>query len=320
MRLKKSRCIIFTVAIALLAALALPMAAGAAEQPVEGLENYSSLFVTAEWLKANLKNVVVIDARDPELYKAQGGHIEGAINADPKYFADMNGNAGDPKWHTATVEANMAKRLGALGIDGKREVIVYGDGGAAIANPGWVVWILRMAGNKKARILDGGYGAWRAAGGSTSTKATSGKAVSHPAIKYDASYIATIEQVKQKLEDRSAVVVDIREANEYAGKIRPFGERRPGHIPGAINLPMFSSDLLTDDFTLVPETDIEAALLRFFPDKNAELILYDAIGVRSAFMTLIFRMAGYQNVRSFDAGFHSWWGDSKNEVRQGMNP
>lgn len=302
----------------LFAALAMFTVAEAAELPTDGTETYSTLFVTPEWLKANLGNVLVIDARDPAQYTAQGGHIPGAVNAAPTYFANMNGKAGDTAWHTATAEANMIQRLGKLGVDSKREVIVYGDGGTPVANPGWVVWILRMSGNKSAKILDGGFAAWKAAGGKTSTTAPAVKAAAHPAFKYDPSYIATNEYVKEKVADRSATIVDIREDFEYTGRAHPYGERRPGHIPGAVNFPW--SQVLTNDFTIVPEAQLTQLLAASFPNKEAELILYDSTGVRAAFMTMVFRMAGYKNARNFDAGFHAWWGDASNEVVQGPNP
>ncbi len=114
----------------------------------DGTETPLSYLVTAEWLKANLDKVVVIDARAQALYKGQQGHIPGSVNAEPSYFANMAGKAGDPKWHTVADPATLAKKLGALGIDGKKHVVVYGDGGDW-GNAAWVVWILRMTGDKK---------------------------------------------------------------------------------------------------------------------------------------------------------------------------
>ncbi|MDR1966507.1 MAG: sulfurtransferase, partial [Synergistaceae bacterium] len=217
---------------AVIAATVMPHGAASA---AGGVETYESLFVTAEWVKANLDKVVLIDARAQSLYKGQQGHLPGAVNAEWTYFANMNGKAGDPAYGAVLDAAAMAKKIGALGIDGKKEVIVYGDGGDW-GNAGWVVWVLRMTGLKNARILDGGFTVYRASGGKTSDKTTTNKAVSYPNAKYDDTYMVNTDWMKQNAGDPSIRIIDVRGTDEYTGKIRPFGERRPGHIPGAINL------------------------------------------------------------------------------------
>ncbi len=283
----------------------------------EGTETPLSYVVTAEWLKANLGKVLVVDARAQALYKGQQGHIPGSVNAEPSYFANMAGKAGDPKWHTVADPATLAKKLGALGIDGKKEVIVYGDGGDW-GNAAWVVWILRMSGDKSAKILDGGWTAWRAAGGKTSNTTHTNKAVTHPPIKFDENYTVTTEWIKEHLNDPAVRIVDVRSDKEYSGEIRPFGERRPGHIPGAINFPM--DRVLTKDFKILPEAELQAALTPNFPDKNQVIVLYDTAGVRSAFVTMAFRLAGYPNARNYDPSYQVWCADSTTEIRQGPNP
>ena len=289
----------------------------AADAPTDGTETYLSYVVTTEWLKANLDKVILIDARDPSLYKGQQGHLPGAVNAEWKYFANVTGNVGNPKWATVLEPAALAKKIGALGIDGKKPVVVYGDGGDW-GNAGWVVWVLRLTGFKDARILDGGFTAWRAAGGKTDSKAYSNKAVSYPNTKFDGSYIVTTEWVKENVKDPSIRLVDVRTPSEYTGESRFFGERRPGHIPGAVNFTM--DQVFTPDFKLLPESDLQAALGASFPDKEQTIILYDTSGVRSAFMTMAFRLAGYKNARNYDASYQVWCSDADTEITQGPNP
>jgi 3-mercaptopyruvate sulfurtransferase SseA len=280
-------------------------------------ETELSYIVTPEWLKANLDKVLVVDARAQALYKGQQGHIPGSVNAEPSYFANMAGKAGDPKWHTVADAATLAKKLGALGIDGKKQVIVYGDGGDW-GNAAWVVWILRMTGDNNAKILDGGWTAWRAAGGKTSNTTHTNKAVTHPPIKFNESYTVTNEWLKEHLNDPAIRIVDVRSDKEYTGEIRPFGERRPGHIPGAFHFPM--DKVLTKDFKLLPEEQLKAVLGADFYDKDQVIVLYDTAGVRSAFVTMAFRVAGYNNARNYDPSYHVWSADPDTEVRQGPNP
>jgi thiosulfate/3-mercaptopyruvate sulfurtransferase len=55
-----------------------------------------TLFVDAEWVKANASSVVLVDARDSTLYAK--GHIPGAVNAEWTYFANVKGQPGSPGW------------------------------------------------------------------------------------------------------------------------------------------------------------------------------------------------------------------------------
>jgi 3-mercaptopyruvate sulfurtransferase SseA len=273
------------ITIAMCAALFFAGIAGAAEQ--NGIETYQSLLVTPAWLEANIDKVVLIDARAQSLYTGQQGHLPGAVNAEWTYFANMAGKTGDPHWADIPDGAAFAKKIGALGIDGKKDVVVYGDWGDW-GNSGWVVWALRMAGVQNARLLDGGFTGWRAAGGKTAANAFTNKAVNFPNTSLDPSYIVTTEWLRENLTDASVKIVDVRSEKEYTGEIRPFGEARPGHIPGAVN---FSWDkVFTSDYKILPEPELSQILADAgFTDKEGVIVLYDTTGVRSAFMTMIFR-------------------------------
>jgi 3-mercaptopyruvate sulfurtransferase SseA len=292
--------------------------AGVAAAADGGAETYQSLLVSAEWVKANLDKVVLIDSRHQALYKGQQGHLPGAVNAEWTYFANMNGKAGDATYGAIFDAAAMAKKIGALGIDGKKDVVVYGDGGDW-GNAGWVVWVLRMTGLRNAYILDGGFTVYRAAGGKTSDKTATNKAVAYPNAKYDGSYIVDTAWMKENYNKPEVKVVDVRGADEYTGKIRPFGERRPGHIPGAINLPWDS--VFTNDFKILPEAELASVFEKAgFTDKGQTIVSYDTSGVRGAFMTMIFRLAGFADAKCYNPSYQAWCADAGTEVVQGPNP
>jgi 3-mercaptopyruvate sulfurtransferase SseA len=316
---KSTRKILCGAFLAVCAAALFAGSACAADQAsAGGAETFQSLMATTDWLKANLDKVVLIDARDQSLYKGQQGHLPGAVNAGWTYFASMAGKAGDPKWGDVPDAAALAQKIGALGIDGKKEVVVYGDGGDW-GNAGWVVWILRMTGMKNARMLDGGFTVWRATGGKTSSTTTTNKALKYPNAKIDPSYIVTTEWLAENVNNPEVGIVDVRSSKEYTGEIRPFGELRPGHIPGAVNIDM--GEVFTPDYTLKPVAELEALFAQAgFGDKEKEIVLYDTAGVRSAFMTMVFRLAGYANARNYDSSYHAWCGNQALEIRQGPNP
>ena len=304
---------------ALLVALVLMFAGVAfAAEGTGGVETYQSLLISAERVNANIGQVVLIDARPQALYKGQQGHLPGAVNAEWTYFVNMNGKAGDANYGAVVDAASMAKKLGALGIDGKKEVVVYGDG-SDWGNAGFVVLVLRMAGFKNARILDGGFTVYLASGGKTDNKVTAGKAVRYPGFQYDASYLVDTDWMKENYNRPEVMVVDVRSPQEYTGQIKLFGERRPGHIPGAVNLSWDS--VYTEDFKILPESELAAMFENAgFTDKNRTIICYDTSGVRGAFMAMMFRLAGYADARVYNPSYQAWCADAATEITQGPNP
>jgi 3-mercaptopyruvate sulfurtransferase SseA len=304
---------------AAVAALVLAFAGAAfAAEGTGGAETYQSLLISAEWVKANIGKVVLIDARAQALYKGQQGHLPGAVNAEWTYFVNMNGKAGDANYGALLDAAAMAKKLGALGIDGKKEVVVYGDGGDW-GMAGFVTWALRMTGFKNARIMDGGFTVYRASGGKTDNKTTANKAVKYPDFQYDTSYIVGTDWMKENYNKPEIRVVDVRTPEEYTGQIKLFGERRPGHIAGAINLPWNS--VYTEDFKILPEGELAAMFEQAgFTDKNQTIVCYDTYGVRGAFAAMMFRLAGYADARVYSPSYQVWCADAATEVHQGPNP
>ncbi|MCC8059180.1 rhodanese-like domain-containing protein [Cloacibacillus sp.] len=267
-------------------------------------ETRESLVVSAEWLKTNRGKVILIDSRPESLYS--GGHIPGAVNAPWTYFANMNAKQGTEKWGVIWPAATMAKRIGALGVDGKKTVIAYCDAGGW-GQSGWTLWILRQAGIKNAKILEGGIGAWKAAGGQVTKTKNTNKAVAFTIKQYVPNYTATTEWINNNIGKPGLVILDVRTEPEFLGKIRPFQEKRAGHLPGAINIPRES--FLTADSHFKPAEEVQALLAQHGITPDSEIVVYDTAGVRSAFVTMLLRYSGFVKSQNYDEGFQAWAGN-----------
>lgn len=81
--------------------------------------------------------------------------------------------------------------------------------------------------------------------------------------------------------DHGAVLIDVREDNEYAA----------GHARGARHM---------------GRGIIERDIVQIFPDKSTELILYCGGGYRSALSADMLQKMGYTNVISMDGGWKAW--------------
>ena len=89
------------------------------------------------------------------------------------------------------------------------------------------------------------------------------------------------EDAAQKLQNKEAVIVDVREKDEW----------NEGHIPHAIHLSRGTLEL-----------DIEEKI----PDPNAVIICHCGGGGRSALAAESLQKMGYKNVRSMAGGLKGW--------------
>lgn len=302
MILKKVFMLVFAVMICMISSV------GFAETNL----SKDTLFVDAAWLKANIANVTVIDARPASMY--QKGHVPGAVKAEWTYFANMKGQPGSPGWGDLFSRETLAKKIGALGISGKKPVVVYGDGGGW-GSEGWVVWILRLSGVSNAKKLDGGYNTWVAAGGKASTTATKPKAVAFSIPAFQGGLNVTTPWLASKLGE--VTIIDARTPFEYEGG-RLFQEKRGGHIPGAVNIPF--DVVFKDDMTVREIDDLQSIFTMYGLNPEQEIIVYDTAGVRSAYLVMVLRMAGYEKARNYDSSFQEWAGNMELEVVQGKEP
>ena len=87
------------------------------------------------------------------------GHIPGAGFFDHDKFSDSNSDY----MYMALSEAELASRIGDIGISQDSEVILYTSEILACATRAW--WMLRYAGHNNVKVLNGGLSAWKAVGG-----------------------------------------------------------------------------------------------------------------------------------------------------------
>ncbi len=265
-----------------------------------------SYYVTPDWLKQNLDKVVIIDARAAKEYSA--GHVKGAVNVTWQMLSNMSVKQGEANWGVILPQAELEAKLGSLGIDGSKTVIVYNDP-AGLGEEGRILWSLRIAGIENSKMLDGGYPAWTAAKGETSTDAVTPAAASFKVTnpQYDA-LLATTDYVsanKDKIK-----LVDTRSTEEYNGSINHGenynGEKALGHIEGAISLPY--SELYNDDGTIKSVADLKALFESKGLKPEDEIVTYCTVGIRSGFTAEIMRMCGYTNVKNYNGSFSEWAG------------
>jgi len=180
---------------------------------------------------------VVFDCRfslaDPDHGHAQylEGHIPGA------YFLDLNRDLSGARSehggrHPLPDPVAFAALLARYGVKSDTEVIAYDDSRLAGAARLW--WLMRSMGYRPPRLLNGGYQAFLAVGGTAQSVPPAAVACEAPTASVFAGY-CDIEGLRA-LQGQGAVLVDSREERRYQGLEEPI-DPVAGHIPGAINRP-----------------------------------------------------------------------------------
>lgn len=142
----------------------------------------------------------------------------------------------------------------AGGICDDSLVVVYDDANSSVAARAW--WLLKWSGLANARVLDGGFQAWRRAGlpietGEPAVQPARGTAVVRPGgmptVGVDGAAAAALSDGR--------VLLDARAAERFRGEVEPI-DPVAGHIPGATNLPL--TELVTEQGSFRPAAELAA--------------------------------------------------------------
>ena len=264
-----------------------------------------NLYVDVKWLKDNLNKIVVVDANAPDVYAK--GHVPGAINITWQMLSNMAPKQGEAGWGVVLGKDELGAKIASFGIDGSKTIVVYNDP-KGLGEEGRVLWMLKIAGIKDVRLLNGGIPAWKRAGGELSSEATKLAPSNFSIASYDDSRIATTDYVKANL--GKVKLIDTRSPEEFDGSTNHGenfkGEKVYGRLPGAIALPY--SDLYRPDGKIKSNAELTAMFEKLGLKKDDEIVTYCTVGIRSGFAAEIMRMVGYNKVRNYNASFSEWAG------------
>jgi thiosulfate/3-mercaptopyruvate sulfurtransferase len=246
-----------------------------------------------------VKKVVVLDVRPRKDYDA--GHVPGAVWLNLAAWSKaVNSDDSREGW---------VKRVGALGIDGKRPVIVYDDDRSREASRVW--WILRYRGVPDVRVLNGGWKGFLAAGGKPD-KEVPRVTEQTPDLKREAERLATRERILAQLKGGTAdQLLDARSLGEHCGDKKTA--KRSGAIPGAKHLEW--SD------TIDPKTGRfkgAAELTKLFKDAGIDperpTTTYCQSGGRAAVAAFVIELMTGKPARNYYKSWAEWGNDPDTPV------
>jgi thiosulfate/3-mercaptopyruvate sulfurtransferase len=256
--------------------------------------------VPVSWLHEHADDVALVDVRwylDGRSGHAAylDGHLPGArfLDLDRWLAGDPAGGGGR---HPLPDAETFAEGMRRLGLDDGDPVVAYDDAGGVIAAR--LVWMLRVTGHEAA-LLDGGIGAW------TGERATGEEDPPVPggftARAWPAAMLADIEDVSSSPTGR--VVLDARNPDRYRGDQDPV-DPRPGHVPGARNLPCRAN--LRADGTFLPVDALRRRFAAVGVDASTEVISYCGSGVTACHNLLALELAGYAGGRLYPGSWSEY--------------
>ena len=277
--------------------------------PIESL-------VSVDWLHENLgePDVVVLDCSVIVEPTEEGGirSVSGRSQYELGHiptagFADLMGELSDsasslqfavpePEQFVATMQS--------LGVGDNTRVVLYDSYNSVWAARVW--WMLRWAGFDNAAILDGGINAWTAAGHALSDQ-PSREPVRSLTLNLRPALIADRDEVFESLGRSDVSLVDAMPAAHYRGEFALYD--RPGHIPGAKNLP--SSSLVDESGLFLSNAEL-AGLVD--GDPNIRSIHYCGGGISASATAFALTRLGYSDVAVYTASLQEWAPDLDNPM------
>jgi len=267
---------------------------------------HADALVSTDWVADHLKDLSVrIVESDEDVLLYDVGHIPGAVKID--WHTDLQ----HPTSRDYLDEESFARLMREKGIAPDTTVVFYGD-----KNNWWAtyaLWVFRLFGHDRVKVMDGGRKKWDDEGRPTTTDYPTYPPTEYPTPKRDDERIRAFREDVLEHVKRHGQLVDVRSPEEFSGEKLHMpdypqeGAMRGGHIPGARSMPWARAvNPDTGEFRSADELRaLYEEQLGLKPEE--ETIAYCRIGERSShtWFALTY-LLGFPNVRNYDGSWTEW--------------
>jgi thiosulfate/3-mercaptopyruvate sulfurtransferase len=199
-----------------------------------------------------------------------------------------------------------------LGVTNDTLVILYGGNNNWFA--AYAYWYFKYYGHRPVRLMDGGRKKWEL----EKRALTQDPAHVAPTSGYKVGGPVDDIRAKRKMVEEEVVgqsrfgLVDVRSPEEYRGELLapphlPQEQaQKPGHIPGAKNIP-WAKAVNPQTGAFLPVPDLKALYEGQGITSDREVVAYCRIGERSAHTWFVLHeLLGYPQVRNYDGSWTEW--------------
>jgi thiosulfate/3-mercaptopyruvate sulfurtransferase len=257
------------------------------------------VLVSADWAEKNLgtDGIVFLEV-DEDTTAYDGGHLPGAVKIN--WTTELQ----DPVRRDIVDKAQFEQLLSAKGVAATDTVVLYGGNNNWFA--AYAYWQFKLYGHAEVKLLDGGRKKWELDGRPLTTDAPDRPATTYTAQEPDLSIRAFRDEVVDAIGTRN--LVDVRSPDEFSGKILAPAHlpqeqsQRPGHVPGAVNIPW--SKAANEDGTFKSDDELAKLYGEAGLDDARPTIAYCRIGERSSHTWVVLHeLLGHGDVKNYDG---SW--------------
>jgi thiosulfate/3-mercaptopyruvate sulfurtransferase len=275
--------------------------------------------VSTEWLDKNLVSgeMTVLDVQ-PNMHDYIMEHLPASVYLNENIFRLMIDGVPGRYAPKEAIEAEL--RL--LGVSNDKPTVIYTGVGAF---KGWgdgleqtmAAYSLARFGHRNVLLLDGGLDKWKAEGRELSKEYGYAARGDFTAAVQEEFYV-DYDEFKAIKDNDHVMVVDARPAETYQGQGIWM---KPGHIPGAINLPWDSLVDSRNPTLLRSDSEIQNLLQTHGIDPEKTIICMCGTGREATIEFLLFKsFLNYPSVKLFEGSFNEWVAHPENETVTGPYP
>ena len=224
-------------------------------------------------------------------------HLPGAIHLD--LDSDLADLAAGPGRHPLPDPAAFVARMANVGIGTRDTVVAYDDVGGWAAARLW--WMLDNLGHRSVAVLDGGIGAWQAAGCELTTDVPDWPATRLVLPRASWSRVVDRDELLSRLGE--VVLLDARAGERYRGEVEPI-DPAAGHIPTSLNRPV--AENLEPDGRFRPPADLAAAFAGLDAGPDRDIVTSCGSGVSACHHALAMRVAGLPDPILYVGSWSDW--------------
>lgn len=228
----------------------------------------------------------------------EAGHIPRAVFFDIEDLSDERTELP----HMLAPAVKFASRMRKLGLGDGNMIVVYDGAGIYSAARAW--WMLRAMGHEDVFVLDGGLPKWKSERRPLEDLPAAAFA-RHFTPRPNNALIRDFAQVSHILRSGAAQIADARSHQRFLGREQePRPGVRPGHMPGAINVPY--TELTQADGTLKTRAELRDLFGARGIDVGKPIVTTCGSGVTAAILMLALQEAGAPNVALYDGSWADW--------------
>jgi thiosulfate/3-mercaptopyruvate sulfurtransferase len=275
----------------------------------------SSPLITVAQLRGRERRPALLDVRWA-LGDAHGreryleGHLPGAVYVDLERELSAPASAAGGR-HPLPARGELERAARRWGLREGQEAVLYDAVGGVSAARGW--WLLRWAGLRDVRLLDGGLAAWVAAGGELER----GDVVPAPGdVVLRGGELPVLDADGAAALARDGLLLDARAAERYRGETEPV-DPRAGHIPGARSAPTVEN--LAPDGRFLDPAELRARFRAIGVRPGVPVGVYCGSGVSAAHEIVALELAGF-DAALYPGSWSAWSADPARPAATGAAP